>query len=112
MHRTMGDSLSRTYLGDALEGKASQKARKWLELQGTLQNFGAMMHKQKVTITDKNGNVKTIPYINAFELVDGLIQTKEGVQAEFAVTYDKDGNAKLGQKFLDQRLYMQNVIMK
>mgnify|MGYP003625550925 FL=1 len=109
---TMGDSLSRTMMGDALDGKATQKMRKWLELQGTLQNFGAMMHKKKVTITDKNGNVKTIPYINAFELVDGLIQTKEGVQAEFAVRYDKDGNAKLGQKFLDQRLYMQNVIMK
>jgi len=109
---TMGDQLSRTYIGDVLDNKNPQKVRKWLEMQGALQNFGGMMYEKKVKITDSAGNTKEIPYIKAFELVDGRIQTKEGVEENYAVTYDKDGNPSLGEGFTEQKLHMQNVIMK
>lgn len=108
---TIGDSLSRTYIGDVLDGKLAQNARHWLEMQGTLQNFAAMMYKKKVKITDKNGT-REIPYIKAFEMEDGRIRTKEGIEAGYEITYDAEGNIQLGQKMIDHKLYMQNVIMK
>jgi hypothetical protein len=110
---TLGDSLSRTYVGDVLEGKLPQNARKWMEMQGTVQNFAAMMYKKMVTITDKNGVSKQVPYIKAFELnEDGRIKTKDGIEAGYEITYDAEGNVQLGQKMIDQKLHMQNVIMK
>jgi len=108
----MGDTLSRTYIGDMLDGKSSQNIRHWLELQGSLQNFGGMMYEKQVKITDANGNTKEIPYINAFELVNGRVQTKEGVEEQYAVSYKEDGSPVQGKGFSEQKLHMQNVIMK
>jgi hypothetical protein len=109
---TMGDSLSRTYVADLLDGKLTQNARHWMELQGTLQNFGGLMYKKKVSITDANGT-RTVPYIKAFELdADGKIKTKDGIEAGYEVSYDKDGKIQLGEKMLNQKHYMQSVIMK
>mgnify|MGYP003641464486 CR=1 FL=1 len=109
---TMGDTLSRTLVGDLLDGKLPQRARHWMELQGTLQNFGGMMYNKKVEITDKNGNTKKISYIDAFELVNNRIQTKEGVDPMYAITWDSENKPILGKGMIQQRLHMQNVIMK
>jgi hypothetical protein len=109
---TLGDNLSRTIMGDAIEGKSPQKIRKWLEMQGTIQNFAALMYNKKVTITDANGT-REIPYMNAFELnAEGNLQTKEGVEADYAVTFDANGEVQMGKKVAEQKEYMQNVIMK
>lgn len=108
---TMGDSLSRTFVGDVLDGKNAQNLRSWLELQGTIQNFAAMMYKKKVKITDKNGT-REIPYIKAFEIEDGRIRTKEGIEAGYEISYNDQGEIQLGEKMIDHKLHMQNVIMK
>jgi hypothetical protein len=109
-NQTMGDSLSRTFIGDILDLKFLQNNRKWLELQGTIQNFAGLMNNQKVTVT-KNGITRKIPYLKAFELVDGRLQTKEGIDPEYALTYDSEGNPVLGDALVKQRLKMQQVIM-
>jgi len=108
---TMGDSLSRTYLGDTLELKFLQKGRKWQDLQGALQNFAGLMNNKKVTITDSSGNTKTVSYLNAFELVDGRVQSKAGLDPEYALSYDSNGEVVLGKKLIEQRLKMQQIIM-
>ena len=108
----IGDSMTRTLIGDVLQGKLAQSSRKWMELEGTIQNFGALMHHKKISITDENGNVKEIPYLDSFELVDGLVQSKKGVDPYYAIGYDSEGNFKAGEGFYEQRNYMQNVIMK
>ena len=108
---TMGDNLSRTLVGDMFDLKHLQNIRKWLEMQGSLQLFGAMMHNQKVKVT-VNGKTKKIPYLRAFELVDGRIQTKQGVDSEYALTYDSEGKPVLGKKLIARRLEMQQTIMK
>jgi hypothetical protein len=108
---TMGDNLSRTFIGDVLDLKPLQNGRKWMELEGTVQNFAAMMYNKKVKITHASGSTKTIAYIKSFEMVDGRLQSKKGVDPEYALTYDADGKPVLGKGLLEQRLKMQNVIV-
>lgn len=108
---TMGDNLSRTFIGDVLDLKPLQNMRKWTELEGTIQNFAALMYNKKVKITHASGSTKTIAYIKAFEMVNGRLQTKAGVDPEYALTYDTDGKPVLGKGLLEQRLKMQNVIV-
>lgn len=107
---TMGDNLSRTFVGDMLDLKFLQNGRKWMELEGTVQNFAALMHNKKVKITTSNGSTKTIPYLNAFELVDGKLQTKKGVESDYALSYDSEGKPVVGDGLLKQRLHIQQVI--
>lgn len=106
---TMGDNLSRTFAGDILDLRFLQNMRKWTELQGTIGNFAGLMNNQKVTIT-KGGITKKISYLNAFELVDGKLQTKEGIDPKYALTYDTSGNPILGEELIKQKLKMQQVI--
>jgi len=106
---TMGDNLSRTVIGDMFDLKFLQNGRKWLELQGGLQNFGALMNNKKVAIT-QNGKTKMIPYLNAFELVDGRLQSKKGLDPGYAISYDSEGKLIAGQKLIDERLRMQQII--
>ena len=108
---TMGDNLSRTFIGDVLDLKPLQNGRKWMELQGTVQNFAALMYSKKVKITHASGSTKTIAYIKAFEMVNGRLQTKAGVDAEYALSYDSEGKPVFGKGLVEQRLKMQNVIV-
>ena len=108
---TMGDNLSRTFIGDVLDLKPLQNMRKWMELEGSVQNFAALMYNKKVKITHASGSTKTIAYMKVFEMVDGRLQTKKGVDPEFALTYDTDGKPVLGEGLLKQKLKMQNVIV-
>ena len=108
---TMGDNLSRTFVGDVLDLKPLQNGRKWMELEGTVQNFAALMYSKKVKITHASGSTKTIAYIKAFEMVNGRLQTKAGVEPEYALSYDSEGKPVFGKGLLEQKLKMQNVIV-
>lgn len=103
---TIGESLTRTPIKDTmLIMDRMNDFRKWTQLQASLQTFGGMMKHQKV---DQNG--KKIAYIDAWEVKDGKIQLKAGVDPTWGITYDKDGNQILGDKFKAKRNEMQRVI--
>lgn len=85
------DLGSRTMLRDLAEGSVLFSPRKLLELEGSMEFFFAMMHGQKVEITE-NGQTRKIDYAEAWEIVDGQLTLKEGVDP----SWDKGGeNFKL-----------------
>lgn len=61
--------------------------RKWGELNTTLSVFGAIMGKTLVEQRMPDGSVSKIKYRDAWEIVNGQIQLKEGIDK----TYDKGG---------------------
>lgn len=74
----LADFSSRTWLRDLAEGSFLFAPRKFLELDGSMEFFFSMMHGQKVPIT-QNGQTRMINYADAWEIVDGQITIKEGV---------------------------------
>ncbi len=103
---SIGESLTRTPVKDSmLIMDRLNDFRKWTQLQSSLQIFGGMMKHQKV---DQNG--KKIAYIDAWEVKDGKIQLKPGVDPAWGITYDKDGNQIIGEKFTAKRNEMQRVV--
>jgi hypothetical protein len=59
--------------------------RKWVELQATAQLGAGMLHKKKVTQIQEDGTPKEIPYIEAFETVDGQIRLKKGIDVRYGL---------------------------
>lgn len=103
---SIGESLSRTPLKDTmLPLERLNDFRKWSQLQATLQIFGGIMKHQSV---EQNG--KNVPYLEAWELKDNRIQLKEGIDPTWGITYDKEGNQILGDKFKQKKNEIQRVI--
>ena len=82
----MADFSGRTWLRDLAEGSVLFSPRKFLELEGSMEFFFSMMHGQKVEITE-NGQTRTIDYADAWEIVDGQLTLKQGVDK----SWDKNG---------------------
>lgn len=101
----IGESMSRTLASDTANLSWFYNFRKWTENQATLQMFAGMMYHQKVKQGDKE-----ISYIDAWEVRDGKIQLKDGVDPEWGITYDKDGNIKIGSEFKAAKNRVQQVI--
>ena len=80
------DVASRTLLKDLATTSYLFSPRKLLELEGSLEFFFSMMRGQKVTQT-VNGQTKTIDYADAWQLIDGQLTLKDGVDPAF----DKGG---------------------
>ena len=100
-------SFTRTLLKDSSEAGWLTNFRKWTEIQASMQTFGGMMYKQKVPMGDK-----MIDYMDAWELRDGKIQLKEGVDPEWGITYDEEGNMIVGEKFKNFRARVHAVMNK
>lgn len=79
---SQGVNTTRNMLSDAAELGFTTSIRKWTELNATLSVFGAMLKKTKLM-----HNGKEITYDEAWEVRDGVIQLKEGIDS----TYDKGG---------------------
>lgn len=103
-----GENLSRTSLKDTANLSWLYSSRKWLELQATFQIFGGMMYHKKIERT-VDGQTKKIPYMEAWEVRDGKIQLKEGVDPSWGVTYDTEGNQITGAEFKKFRNKMHQV---
>jgi len=104
-------SMSRTISKDIVEGSWLYSPRKWLELQATLQVFGGMMYHQKVEQTQEDGTVKKINYIDAWELNENKqIVLKKGVDPKWGITYDDEGNLKMGAEFSMMKNRVHQVI--
>lgn len=80
----MTEGVSRTFAKDFMSKSWLTNTREWTQMNATLGLFGGMMHHQTVEQT-VNGVTKTIPYIEAWELKDGQIQLKEGIDPEWGI---------------------------
>lgn len=95
----LGVGFTRTITKDIVDRSWLVSVRKWTELQSTLAGFGAMMHKQKIIKEDGS----QIDYINAFEVKDGRLVLKAGIDAKWGITYDEAGNPILGSEFVKMK---------
>lgn len=105
-----GEGMSRTLAKDAASFSWLYNFRKWVELQATLQIFGGMMYHQKVTQKQPDGTEKEIAYLDAWELRDEKIQLKEGVDPAWGITYNEEGEMKVGKKFSRYKNTMHQVM--
>ena len=78
------EQLSRSAAQDVASFSWLYSPRKWVETQAGIQLFGGMMYHQKISRTLENGETVEIPYIEAFELVDGQITLKSGIDARWS----------------------------
>lgn len=102
----IGESLSRSPLKDTAKPfERLNDFRKFTQLQASLQTFFAMMDHTKV---QKDG--KDISYKDAWEVKDGKIQLKAGIDPEWGITYDAEGNQKIGEKFKNKRNEIHRVM--
>jgi hypothetical protein len=98
-----GESMSRTFAKDLASMSWLYNFRKWVELQASLQIFGGMMYHQKVKMFEGTAQEKEIPYMDAWEVRDGKVQLKEGIDPKWGITYDQDGKQKVGSEFSRMR---------
>ena len=99
------EGLSRTVLKDITKPvSVLLNFRKWSEMHASMQIFSAMMYHTKV----KQGE-KTIPWIDAWEVIDGKIQLKKGVDPTWGITYNAEGEMLIGEKFKKERQVIQAV---
>lgn len=105
-----GDSMSRSTTKNILEGTWLYSPRKWLELQATTQLFAGMLAHQKIQRTMPDGTVSEIAYLDAFELDENKrIVLKSGIDPKWGITYDEDGNVKMGREFSHYKNKFQQV---
>lgn len=104
----LGGKITRTLSKDIMDRSWLVNVRKWTELQSTLAAFGAMMHKQKI----KKEDGSEIPYSEAFEVKDGRLVLKEGIDPKWGITYTEDGKPILGSEFVKFRNKMHMVMNK
>jgi hypothetical protein len=84
-----GVGTTRSALTDLTDSfKYGTNIRKWTELNATLSVFGAMLKNTKIKRTLSNGQEQTITYDQAWEVVDGVIQLKDGIDKK----WDKGGS--------------------
>lgn len=79
-----GKGISQSAVSDVMDLSFLTNIRKWTELNTTLSVFGAMLQKELVEITDENGVVSKITYDKAWEVKDGVIKLKDGVDRAYA----------------------------
>lgn len=99
--------MSRTFLTDLINNPSgiSMNYRKWNEMQASNEVLGAMLNATKVPYGDG-----TISLLDAWEVVDGRIQLKKGIDPEWGITYDEEGNQKIGSKFIQRKNEIQAVL--
>ena len=73
--------ISRSAAKDAADAKWFFTTRKWVEIQASLQLGAGMLYHIKINRTMPNGDVIEIPYLEAFETVDGQMRLKSGINA-------------------------------
>ena len=95
LHEYEKDSFTRTALTDAVNFSFLTNGRKWLQYKATLDVFNGMMFHQTVDLYYRNKSQK-IYYAEAFEMVNGKIRLKEGIDPEWA-NYAVDHTVERGE---------------
>lgn len=76
--------LTRTFLTDITDTGVLYNTRQWLQLQASLTVFGAHLNNKVLKQYNSDGSFKNIKYHEAWELVDGQIKLKSGINPEWA----------------------------
>lgn len=76
------EGMSRTLSKDVMSGRWLTSTREWTQMNASLGLFGGLMYHQMVDQTI-DGVTKQIPYIEAWEVRDGQLTVKEGVDKEW-----------------------------
>lgn len=74
-----GTSVTRTLLKDTVSTGWLYNFRKWTELQASMQTFAGVMYKKTVKMGGKDIN-----YMDAWELVDGQLSLKKGIDVRYS----------------------------
>lgn len=91
--RKFAESATRTFTRDVANMQWFTNFRSWTQLNSVLQLFGGMMNHQKVNQTI-GGVTREIPYIEAWEIKDGQLTLKEGIDKSWDIG---------GKKFTEMR---------
>jgi len=76
------EGMSRTFSKDVMSGSWLTNTREWTQMNASLGLFGGLMYHQMVDQTI-NGVTTQIPYIEAWEVKDGQLTVKEGIDKEW-----------------------------
>ena len=57
-----------------------------------------------------DGSKKEVPYMDVWEVKDGKIQLKDGVDPKWGVTYDQDGELQVGKEFIAYKKKVHQVM--
>ena len=80
-----GKGISKSVAKDMFSLKFATNVREWTQLQANLAIFGAMLNKKMIDYTDpKTGTAGKIKYSDAWEVVDGKLKLKDGVDKSYA----------------------------
>lgn len=80
----IGRSFNRSYTQDAADWQSFILApRTWLETEGAIKLWAQRMYYEKVKIVE-NGVESEIPYMEAWEIKDGKLSLKEGIDKTYA----------------------------
>ena len=78
-----GQHISRSVLKDVASMSWLYSPRKWVEMQANLQLTFGLLYHTKVKQRQEDGSEKEIDYVDAFEMVDGLIKLKPGIDVRY-----------------------------
>lgn len=102
----LGEGLTRTVGKDTMKVvERMTDFRRWTQLQANLQTGFALMSHIKVPVGDK-----LVAYDQVWEVKEGRLQLKEGVPPEWGITYDAEGNQKVGERYKQERKKIHNII--
>ena len=101
----IGKDFSRTFARDLASLSWTFSPRKFMEMEGALQLFYSIMFFKKVQQTI-DGETRDISLADAFELKDGRLVLKEGIDPTYGISYDEKGLPTLN----DGLLKMQNIV--
>lgn len=91
--KTLGEQFGRSLASDAASLSFFMAPRKFLEIEATMEMFSGMMHHVKVDQTI-NGQTKSIRYIDAWEVVNGQIGLKPGIDEKYGLGGSEFNNIK------------------
>jgi len=108
----LGKNITRSRTSQIADLTIATSFRRISEKQATMQIFGSMMAAKMVDRTDKDGNVNSIKYLEAWESIDGKMQLKKGVDPKHGITYDENGAMHIGDDFINYRNSIHQVSVK
>lgn len=76
--------LTRTFKTDLYTSGVLYNTRQWLQLQASLTVFGAHLNNKVLKQYNSDGSFQNIKYHEAWELVNGQIQLKSGINPEWS----------------------------
>lgn len=101
--KASSQNFGRSFASDFVTGSWLMSPRKFLQYEATLEAFFGIMHHVKVPQT-VNGVTKEIEYVDAWEIKNGQIELKEGIDQEWAPGGTKFNEIKNRSHELTNRL--------